>query len=258
MAPRGVAGPSTLHSGFRRRATAAVRSFEMPNTTTTRMSHPYAALFPQLLDRAKQILESVPACHDWDHTLRVLANARHLADAEGADAAVVAFAAVLHDIGRPEELADNGKTCHAQLGEERTRDVLRELGVSDSAFVEQVAHCVRAHRYRRRRDSEPPATLEARVVFDADKLDCIGAVGIGRSFHFAGRTGARLHNTESEATGSESYSREDTAYREFLVKLRGIHERMLTAEGRRIASARHQFMVAFFGRLCREVKGDDF
>lgn len=222
------------------------------------MNDPHAAVFARLLERARQILEAVPACHDWDHTLRVLANARHLAEAEGADPTLVAFAAVLHDIGRPEELADNGRTCHAQLGARRTRDVLEGLGVSDGAFVERVAHCVRAHRYRRRRGGEAPATLEARVVFDADKLDCIGAVGIGRSFHFAGRTGARLHNTESEATGSESYSREDTAYREYLVKLRAIPERMLTTEGRRIATARHEFMVNFFDRLCREVKGDDF
>ena len=100
--------------------------------------------------------------------------------------------------------------------------------------------------------------MEAQVVFDADKLDSIGAVGIGRSFHFAGRIGARLHNTMEEALGSASYSREDSAYREYLVKLRYIHERMLTAEGRRMALARHQSMVGFFERLCCEVRGEDF
>jgi uncharacterized protein len=214
------------------------------------------SIFPRLVEQAKAILTTVPACHDWDHTLRVLNNARHLARAEQADLAVVEFAAVLHDIARPEELADSGQTCHAELGARKAAHLLRGLGLTDPEFAERVAHCIRAHRFRRRGD-EKPATLEARVVFDADKLDSIGAVGIGRAFHFAGRTGARLHNTEAEATSSRSYSREDTAYREFLVKLWHIHQHMLTAEGRRVAHQRHAFMVEFFERLCREVQGED-
>ena len=138
----------------------------------------------------------------------------------------------------------------------RAEDLLRRLGVDDPEFLRHVADCVRTHRYRRRGDAVP-ATPEAKVVFDADKLDAIGAVGIGRAFHFAGRIGARVHNTEAEATGSSSYSREDSAYREYLVKLRHLHEAMLTAEGRRLARGRHRFMETFFDRLCREVAGDD-
>ena len=92
----------------------------------------------------------------------------------------------------------------------------------------------------------------------ADKLDSIGAIGAGRAFHFAGRIGARVHNSEAEARDSDSYSVEDSAYREYLVKLRHIHEAMLTAEGRRMAEGRHLFMVAFFERICLETRGEDF
>jgi uncharacterized protein len=199
-------------------------------------------------------LAAVPGCHDWDHTLRVFENARHLARVEKADPVVVDFGALLHDIGRAIELQDAGKTCHAALGGQMVPDVLGRIGITDNAFIDHVAACVRTHRYRRRGGAKPE-TLEAKVVYDADKLDSIGAVGIGRAFHFAGRIGARLHNSETEAVGSESYSREDTAYREYLVKLRHVHEQMLTTEGRRLAAARHRFMVGFFDRLEEEVKG---
>ena len=207
--------------------------------------------------RAKALIDQNPACHDWDHTLRVLNNARHLCRAERANAFVVDAAAILHDIGRPAELADQGRTCHAAYGAELTTRILTDLGLTDGTLVRHVADCVQTHRYRAR-GSKRPASLEARIIFDADKLDCIGAIGIGRAFHFAGRIGARIHNTEEEATGAQSYSNQDSAYREFLVKLKHVKDRMLTAEGRRMAASRHAFMVRFFERLNHEVDGDDF
>ncbi len=227
----------------------------MPKPTKkSRSPTPYASIFPRLMALVEQRLAAVPGCHDWDHTLRVLHNARHIAGAEKADLTVVEFAAVLHDIGRISEMQDKGKTCHARLGRDLTYEILPGLGVRAAAFIRHVAECVHTHRYRRR-GADTPATLEAQVVYDADKLDSIGAVGIGRAFHFAGRIGARLHNTEAAALASASYSREDTAYREFLVKLRHIPGHLLTAEGRRLAAERHQFMLAFFAQFHREVEG---
>jgi uncharacterized protein len=67
--------------------------------------------------------------------------------------------------------------------------------------------------------------------------------------------GARLHNDELELSQTRAYSREDTAYREFRLKLTGVKARLLTAEGRRLAEGRHRFMNAFFRRLGREVRG---
>jgi uncharacterized protein len=214
-------------------------------------------VFTRVQAYVEERLGARPDCHDWDHTLRVVANSRHLARVEQADLTVVLFAAVLHDVARADEFADSGQTCHAERGAEIVLQVLPELGESDPGFVRHVSDCVRTHRFRSR-TTTGPATLEARVVYDADKLDSIGAVGIGRAFHFSGRIGSRLHNTREEALGSESYGREDSAYREFLVKLRHVPERMLTAEGRRIAWRRHGFMLSFFERLDREVCGEDF
>jgi len=207
-------------------------------------------LLLRLEAEVRRRLETTPACHDWDHTHRVRVNARQLLRAEGADPLVVEAAALLHDLGRAVEMGDQGKTCHAELGAQLVPELLRDLGVTDAALIRRVADCVRTHRYRARRG--PPASLEAKVVYDADKLDSIGAVGIGRAFHFAGRIGARLHNHAAEAITATSYSREDTAYREYLVKLRLVQARLLTATGRRLAEQRHRFMERFFRRLAAE------
>jgi uncharacterized protein len=93
-------------------------------------------------------------------------------------------------------------------------------------------------------------------LFDADKLDSIGAVGIGRAFLFAGEVGARLHNKDSDISKTKPYTREDTAFREYMVKLRWVRDRMFTKEGKRIAAERHKYMVDFFHRLDKETDGE--
>jgi uncharacterized protein len=108
----------------------------------------------------------------------------------------------------------------------------------------EIAHCIEAHRYR---GDKNPRTLEAKILYDADKLDSIGAVGIGRAFLFAGQTGARLHNDSDDVDilDCKPYSKEDTAYREFKFKM----------SKKRLAEERHVFMEVFFERLERETKG---
>ena len=205
-----------------------------------------------LLERVGRIvrerLEGADGCHDWDHTLRVCGNAeRLLTSFPDADAEVVRLAALLHDVGRPEEKAD-GRVCHALRGAEIAEEILTSLA-ADPELISRVVAAVRTHRYR---DGLAPASLEAEIVYDADKLDSLGAVGIGRAFLFAGKHGARLHNTQKEALANSAYSREDTAYREYLVKLRKLPDAMRTQPGKELARERAEFMRLFFDRLDRE------
>lgn len=197
----------------------------------------------------KAKLANAPGCHDYAHTLRVLHNAELLLQTEpDADSFVVRTAALFHDFARPEELASNGKQDHAQLGADLVRIELEQLGCEPD-FVNHVTSCIRTHRYR---GKLIPDTLEAKIVYDADKLDSTGAFGIARAFHFAGRIGACLHNSAEEAVNSDAYGRNDSAYREYLVKLRHLPEKMLTDSGRELAKERAVFMDEFFTRLNSE------
>ena len=204
-------------------------------------------------------LEAAPGCHDWDHTFRVFNNALKIADGEQErfkiELPVIKAAALLHDIGRIEELNQNGKICHAALGFKLAPGILRECGFTDNDMIAKVAECVKRHRFRG--ENEKPETIEQKIIFDADKLDSIGAVGIGRAIHFSGRIGSRLHNRKEAALNSEAYSSEDSAYREYLVKLRFIPEKMLTETGKKLASERAEFMKTFFDRLNRDIYPDE-
>jgi uncharacterized protein len=219
------------------------------------MTTPEPSTLARLRGEVRNRLQASPRCHDWDHTERVTRVALELASEEGADPVVVECAALLHDVGRAQEGSGGEHHCHADRGAAEAGSILHALGVTDSQFVEHVSACVRTHRFRKR-EEQPPASLEARVVYDADKLDALGAIGIGRAFHFAGRIGARVHNTDAEALQAEAYSTEDTAYREFLVKLRHLPDAMLTPSGRRRAVDRHAYMTSFFQRLAAEAAGE--
>jgi uncharacterized protein len=204
----------------------------------------------QALYRAvEEKLASGASCHDLDHTLRVISNAKKLLENSEADKEIVLLAALLHDIARPEEEKSKGKVCHARLGAEIAPAMLKEAGFSENIAV-QVANAIRSHRFRGRNE---PETIEADIVFDADKLDSLGAAGIGRAFLFAGHENARLHNTEAEALAADAYSKNDTAYREFLVKLRYLPRKMRTAAGRKLAVERAAFMTRFFEQLNNEI-----
>lgn len=170
---------------------------------------------------------------------------------EGADLDTLGIAAYLHDIGRPFQDMARGKVCHAEKGAELASKILLKTDISEDCR-NNIIHSIRTHRFR---NNSRPETLEARVLFDADKLDSIGAVGIGRAFLFAGEVGATLHNPDIAPEDCESYSINDTCYREYRIKLRKVKDRILTGEGYRIALERHRFMEAFFKRFLMEHSG---
>jgi len=203
----------------------------------------------EIMEEVKRLMSYAQGSHGWDHVERVYRLCIRIGKKEGADLEILKMAALLHDIGRNDEIRSGGTICHAERGALLARQILERFGVAQEE-IDKVIHCIETHRFR---GAKAPKTLEAKVLFDADKLDSIGAVGIGRAFLFAGEVGARLHNKDVEIRETDAYSREDTAFREFSLKLKNVKDRMLTKEGRTLAQDRHQFMVSFFERLHDEV-----
>jgi uncharacterized protein len=189
--------------------------------------------------------------HDWEHTERVYRLCMHIGEIEGADLEALAIAAFLHDIGRTHQDKAKGGICHAEKGGEIAREILERYPIPEEK-KENIIHCILTHRFR---NNHVPQTLEAKVLFDADKLDAIGAVGIARAYLFAGEVGAVLHNGHADPELTKPYSINDTGYREYRVKLSRIKDRMLTSEGKRMAKERHAFMEAFFERFLKEHEG---
>lgn len=199
--------------------------------------------------------------HGFDHALRVTVLAECIARAEGADLEIVRTAALLHDVAAHGQ--DRGD--HHLVGAERTRRFLLNMDWP-AARVEAVAHCIQAHRFRTSAGGvqpdeigrkDVPQTLEAQCVFDADKLDAIGAVGVARAFAYCAELGQSLWGKVSSEFKTGAHTGEQhTAHHEFYFKLLRVRDRLYTRTGRRIAADRHRYMVDFLNRMASEVAGE--
>jgi uncharacterized protein len=192
--------------------------------------------------------------HDFDHVLRVLALAERIAVVEGADLDVVRTAALLHDVAESQD-----REAHHVLGAQRARELLTG---EPPAFVDAVAHCIEAHRFRH---DPQPQTLEAQVLSDADKLDSIGAIGVARAFAYGEAAGTALwrkplgeieREDVDARRGPEELGEGYTPSHEFVFKLDRIPERLRTRVAREMAEERRRFMRLFFERLDREALGE--
>ena len=194
--------------------------------------------------------------HGVDHVLRVYQMAEQIARAEMADLAIVCAAALLHDAqgsvpGREGEDREN----HHHASADFARQVLEKEGWPAERIV-AVQHCIRAHRYR---STEEPRTLEAKVLFDADKLDVLGAIGVARTIAYAVQAQQPVYAQPSPLflrSGKKEPGEPHSAYHEFIFKLRHVKERLYTATARKLAEARHAFLTAFYEQLVAEVHGE--
>jgi len=208
------------------------------------------------LEQARQFYVDADPVHDFDHIQRVLALAERIARAEGADIEIVRAAVLLHDASGATPGAESGaRAKHHEASAEFAGALLAAEGWP-AERIEAVLHCIRAHRFR---GSETPRTLEAQILFDCDKLDVLGAIGVARTVAYAALAGQPLTGEPSElfkTTGQKEPGEPHTPYHEFLFKLGRVKDRLHTPTARKLAEERHRYLEEYFERLAREVKGE--
>ena len=212
----------------------------------------------EIEQEAKQYFVGASGCHDWTHVDRVRNLALRIGKKEGADTSILEIAALLHDIGRKKEMKNKGGFCHAEHGAEIAKDLLKKYNFNKEV-MENILHCIISHRFR---NNHVPSTIEAKCLFDADKLDSIGAIGIARDFLFAGGAGSNnLYTGNEKRLAKEddkhkySYTKEDSAVLEYEIKLKHIKNKVLTKTGKKFAKERDEFMKNYFKQFWLEVAG---
>lgn len=190
------------------------------------------------------------SAHDKEHVYRVLYNALEVAKTEGnVDYDVLIGACMLHDIGRREQF-ENPALCHAMVGAEKAYHFLLEQGF-ETEYAQQVKHCIQTHRYRK---SDPPQSVEAKILFDADKLEVVGAIGIARTLIYKGIVSEPLYSVLADGTVSNGEG--DTSpsfFQEYKYKLENIYDKFYTAKAAQMAEERRHIAVEFYQCMYREV-----
>lgn len=210
------------------------------------------------IEQARAWYPTNDAVHGFDHILRVYRLAERLALSEDADLEIVRVAALLHDAQYDQGAKES--THSRQEHHLESAEVAAQVLEAEGWTAERIAavqHCIRAHRFRD--TSEQPQTLEAKVLFDADKLDAIGAIGVARAIAYATQADQPLYATPSPQflkSGRTQPGEPHSAYHEYLFKLRTLKDLMYTKTGRALANERHRFMAHFFERLAEEINGE--
>lgn len=194
------------------------------------------------------------SAHDAEHVRRVLYLALEIAETEPtADMDVLIAACLLHDIDREEQFRDPS-LCHARVGAEKAYRFLLDHDFPES-FAAHVRDCVRTHRFR---SGDPPTTIEAKILFDADKLDVTGAIGMARTFFYAAQVGQPLYTLLPDGMVSDGMAEEPagchSVLREYKVKLERIYDRFLTPRGAEIARRRRAAAVAIYESILTEAR----
>ena len=198
---------------------------------------------------AAEIFEGDSSGHDIHHTLRVHSLARSICREEGGDEDVVRLAALLHDVDDPKLFGGEGHP--------NARRFMEREGI-DPDVAGKVVRIASQISFKGS-GTTVPDTLEGRIVQDADRMDAIGAIGIARAFAYGGSRGRPMHDPgerpKEGMTEAEYRSNRGTTVNHFhekLLKLKGL---MNTDAARRMAEARHEYMVGFLEEFMDEWDG---
>lgn len=221
-------------------------------------------------NRFKKIEEEVRkelACsaHNMEHIDRVYNMALKIAGKEkNVNLDILKAAALLHDIARTKEDDDKtGKTCHARESAKMAKTILEKLDF-DNKEIGDIQHCILAHRYK---NNFYPKTIEAKILFDADKLDSLGAIVIMRAGMWMGRHGCGIipkislaEYKKKNLVGGKINGRIKDAslhniFYEHEIKDKRLPGLMHTKTGKAIATERLKFTDMFLIRLKKEAKG---
>lgn len=198
-------------------------------------------------------LENEASGHDWWHIARVTKMAKHIAEQEGADVFICELAALLHDIA-DEKLNEGGE----EVGLLRVKDWL-EVHHADKETIDTIMEIISTMSFKG--GNRPPMkTLEGMVVQDADRLDAIGAIGIARTFAYAGAHGDLIYDPDiqprEKMTKEEYRTEKTTAVNHFYEKLLKLKNLMNTDRAKEMAEARHQLMEEFLQKFYHEWEGN--
>jgi uncharacterized protein len=187
--------------------------------------------------------------HGFEHVHRVYHLALHLAEQEHADGLIVGMAALLHDLGRTTR---GPARSHAQRSAKLAQKLLASYELPlDTQHA--ILHAILAHSYRH---GIEPATLEARVLYDADRLDSLGACGVMR-WAMTTKRGRwpeiRTYHPDDPFALWRDFDGQHYLLDRFFTKLLQLNEVMMTETGRAMAERRIAFLRLYLQELQHEL-----
>lgn len=213
-------------------------------------------IIKQLEKEAKHLFLKEGSGHDIHHLRRVTNTARHLQRKEGGDEKVIVIAAFLHDLHRLME-KETGKFCPPKKSLPQVRKIIAKIKLTKEQRSKILSAIEHHEEYGFSKKGKTVSDIETLVIQDADNLDAIGAIGIGRTFSFGGAHSVDMWVPEKPFKRRYfTEEREDVStIHHFYSKLLRLKDNMNTATGRKMATNRHKYMEGFLQEFFAEWNG---
>jgi uncharacterized protein len=207
-------------------------------------------LIENTVEFVKEKLEGAEAGHDWFHIERVWKLSKNIAETEECNREVVELAALLHDIADP-KFHNGDETIALKV----SREFLESQNASEDV-VEKVLFIIKNISFKNRGEVPKDLPIELKIVQDADRIDAIGAIGIGRTFNFGGFKNNLMYDPNIAPKlnmSKDEYKKSNgTTINHFYEKLLLLKDLMNTEKGKEIAEERHDFMLKFLDQFYKE------
>jgi len=206
------------------------------------------------IEYVKKTLKNAEGGHDWWHIYRVWMNAKKIAETEDVDKLIVELGALLHDIA-DSKFNDGDES----IGPKKAREFLLSLNVSNE-IITHVENIISNISFKGGNELQKFKSLELDVIQDADRLDAIGAIGIGRAFSYGGYKNREMYNPNIKPnlnmTKEEYKNSLAPTVNHFYEKLLLLKDRMNTKTGKLMAEKRHEVMEIFLCEFYKEWNGE--
>jgi len=189
------------------------------------------------------------SAHDFDHIMRVFKNAQKICKKENAHEKLVLSAVLLHDIvsyPKSDKLSKSSSIKSA----EKSKKILKKFNFTKEE-IQIISDAIRDHSFSR---NKIPATLEGKILQDADRLDAIGAIGIARVFAVSGSEKRPFYNVKDPFCKNRMPNDEIWALDHFYRKLLKLEFLMNTKSGKIEAKKRTKILKDFLNELKKEIQ----
>lgn len=213
-------------------------------------------IIQQLNKKVETLFKKESSGHDIYHLQRTLNNAMAIQKTEGGDKLIIAVSAFLHDIHR---IIQNktGNFCSPKDSLPKIKNILDKINLTEKQ-KEKVFHCIEFHEeYGFSKNGKTVKDIETLILQDADNLDAIGAIGVGRTFSFGGANDIAMWVPEKpfDRDTFEESEEDPSAIHHFYSKLLKLKNNMNTTTAKKMAGKRHKFMELFLREFFDEWNG---
>lgn len=194
--------------------------------------------------------------HDISHLIRTMNIAVNLCEKENGDKLVVGIAAFLHDIHRIMQ-NETGKFVSPKDSLPKVKEILNNTDLSEED-INKICYCIEYHE-EYNWNGNNVSDINTLILQDADNLDAIGAIGIGRTFSYGGAHKVLMYDETVPLNTDEDYSEangdDPSTIHHFYHKLFRLADNMNTDSAKKQAIERTEFMKQFVDEFLKEWEG---